>query len=365
MGTSGTMTGTGLAIKKLQPHVHRVGVTTQPGDRVPGPRSEALLAPVTFPWRESIDAMEWVGSRDAYTLSLKLCRHGLLVGPSSGFNLQGLHQHLGRYKEEGRLDSLRHPTRGDGLINAVFICCDGPYQYIDEYWNKVDASEFESIDDDILLDVDTHRYDDAWELDAADAISRFGLVRSNSVLETGSDVYEREHADKLFEAAIHAEDSLVSVAPSLSSRSTSLGSIFDSVTDASSISSDSQSSKPDAVPVFIDLRDQTECQPLALVHPIFSVPLDSLSAHKDTCPFSDARVLRAQWLELKPLFSKEHEGLPADLRAHLVGSDVAELDLVFLCHTGNTSRIATSIARDAGYSAWSIAGGVKSLVAAM
>ncbi len=83
MGTSGTMTGTGLAIKKLQPHVHRVGVTTQPGDRVPGPRSEALLAPVTFPWRDSIDAMEWVGSRDAYTLSLKLCRHGLLVGPSS------------------------------------------------------------------------------------------------------------------------------------------------------------------------------------------------------------------------------------------------------------------------------------------
>jgi cysteine synthase len=36
MGTAGTMTGTGLALKRLMPRVTRVGVTTQPGDRVPG-----------------------------------------------------------------------------------------------------------------------------------------------------------------------------------------------------------------------------------------------------------------------------------------------------------------------------------------
>lgn len=64
-------------------------VCTAAGDRVPGPRSFALLAPVEFPWRDSVDAIEEVGSKDAFSLSLQLCREGLICGPSSGFNLQG------------------------------------------------------------------------------------------------------------------------------------------------------------------------------------------------------------------------------------------------------------------------------------
>jgi cysteine synthase len=64
-------------------------VCTAAGDRVPGPRSFALLAPVEFPWRDSVDAVEEVGSKDAFGLSLQLCREGLICGPSSGFNLQG------------------------------------------------------------------------------------------------------------------------------------------------------------------------------------------------------------------------------------------------------------------------------------
>jgi cysteine synthase len=64
-------------------------VCTAAGDRVPGPRSLALLDPVQFPWRDSIDAVEEVGSKDAFSLSLQLCREGLICGPSSGFNLQG------------------------------------------------------------------------------------------------------------------------------------------------------------------------------------------------------------------------------------------------------------------------------------
>ncbi len=56
---------------------------------MPGPRSLSLLGPVEFPWRDSIDAMEEVGSKEAFSLSLRLSREGLISGPSSGFNLQG------------------------------------------------------------------------------------------------------------------------------------------------------------------------------------------------------------------------------------------------------------------------------------
>ena len=360
MGTSGTMTGTGIAIKKLNPHVHRVGVTTQPGDRVPGPRSEALLAPVIFPWRDSIDAMEWVGSKDAYTLSLKLCRNGLLVGPSSGFNLQGLLQHLGKLKEEGRLDSLRHPARGDGLINAVFLCCDGPFQYIDEYPDKVGASEFPEIEDDILLDVDKYRYDDAWELLATDAVSRFDLQLCQAQARLNE--YKTEQEGKLIDSAVDLTASGMS-SPSISSRSTSLGSLFESTTLSSPATSGPPSPTSGSRTIVIDLRDRAD--QIALRQPVFSVPLASLAAHRDTCPFTDAKVLREQWLELNPLFSAQHEGLPADLRAQLTCASAKELDVVFLCYNGNTSRIATSIARNAGYNAWCIAGGSVALAATL
>lgn len=67
----------------------RASVCTAAGDRVPGPRSYALMSPVQFPWRDAIDTMEEVGSAESYSLSLALSREGLVCGPSSGFNLQG------------------------------------------------------------------------------------------------------------------------------------------------------------------------------------------------------------------------------------------------------------------------------------
>jgi cysteine synthase len=89
MGTAGTMTGTGMFFKDAKPSVTRVGVCTAPGDRVPGPRSFALMAPVEFPWRQAVDHLEEIGGEDAYTMSMKLSREGLICGPSSGFALQG------------------------------------------------------------------------------------------------------------------------------------------------------------------------------------------------------------------------------------------------------------------------------------
>ncbi|KAH8731929.1 tryptophan synthase beta subunit-like PLP-dependent enzyme [Phaeosphaeriaceae sp. PMI808] len=177
MGTAGTMTGLGQYFKHAKPSVKRLGVSTKQGDRVPGPRSFALLAPVEFPWRDSVDAIEEVGSQDAFSLSLQLCREGLIAGPSSGFNLQGLLNYIGKRKAAGDLFEL---AGSDGLVQCAFICCDLPYQYIDEYFDKVSSEEFHPIKNENLAAVDLYRYDEAWELQPTEAISQYSQHDSAS-----------------------------------------------------------------------------------------------------------------------------------------------------------------------------------------
>ncbi|GIZ41546.1 hypothetical protein CKM354_000484600 [Cercospora kikuchii] len=168
MGTSGTMTGLGTYFKQAKPSVFRLGVVTAAGDRVPGPRSYALLAPVEFPWKEAIDHVEHVGSHDSFALSLELCRNGLLCGPSSGFNLKGLFNLLEKRKADGTLSNLRAE---DGLVHSVFLCCDLPYQYMQEYFDKLGPQSFPPITNEHLTKVDLYRYDEAWELSPTTALS--------------------------------------------------------------------------------------------------------------------------------------------------------------------------------------------------
>lgn len=170
MGTSGTMTGLGQYFKNNKPSVTRLGVCTAAGDRVPGPRSLALLGPVEFPWRDSVDFIEEVGSKDAFNLSLQLCREGLICGPSSGFNLQGLLSFLQKRKDAGTLKYLAGST---GLIDCAFICCDLPYQYVDEYFDKLGDKAFHPIHNQNLTTVDLYRYDEAWELNPTQALESF------------------------------------------------------------------------------------------------------------------------------------------------------------------------------------------------
>ncbi|KAK3396824.1 tryptophan synthase beta subunit-like PLP-dependent enzyme [Sordaria brevicollis] len=170
MGTSGTMTGLGTYFKEAKPSVYRVGVCTAPGDRVPGPRSHALLAPVQFPWKSAVDHIEEVGSHDSFSLSLNLCREGIVCGPSSGFNLKGLYQFIGKRKAEGSLAEL---AGEDGEIHCVFLCCDLPYQYIDDYFDKLGAEDFPKIHNEHLAKVDLYRYDDKWEKEPAHALDLF------------------------------------------------------------------------------------------------------------------------------------------------------------------------------------------------
>ncbi|WPH01866.1 Pyridoxal-phosphate dependent enzyme-like protein 5 [Acrodontium crateriforme] len=181
MGTSGTMTGIGTFFRDNKPSVKNVAVCTAAGQRVPGPRSKALMGPVEFPWKAAVDTIEEVGEIDSYTLSMQLSREGLVCGPSSGFNLQGLYQYLAKQKEANTLDSLRNE---DGEIHCVFLCCDLPYQYMSEYFSKLPQDVFPRIRNENLVNVDTYRYDEAWELDGLDAIVRaYGSIQNDLAAE--------------------------------------------------------------------------------------------------------------------------------------------------------------------------------------
>jgi hypothetical protein len=55
---------------------------------------------------------------------------------------------LEKRKQTGTLAELAGP---DGLVHCVFICCDLPYQYIGEYFSKLEAEKFHPIKNEVSL----------------------------------------------------------------------------------------------------------------------------------------------------------------------------------------------------------------------
>lgn len=295
MGTSGTMTGLGTYFKDNKASVVRVGVCTAAGDRVPGPRSYALMSPVTFPWRNAIDAMEEVGSKESYTLSLALSREGLVCGPSSGFNLQGLYQFIEKRKAAGTLSEL---TDQNGEINCVFLCCDLPYQYINEYFDKLDESQFQPIVNHKLTAVDLYRYDEAWELQVSEAINRFF--------------------------------------------------------DLSQLTATAHLPAPKPASLVLDLREPSDFADWHLPG-AFNIPMRTV-ARGTPSPFADAATLEAQWRELDDFFARQVE------RCMLPGMvSLRERRALLVCYDGDAARVATSVLRAKGVEADSIAGGAAAV----
>ncbi|KAL2219222.1 tryptophan synthase beta subunit-like PLP-dependent enzyme [Thermoascus aurantiacus ATCC 26904] len=315
MGTSGSMTGTGRYLKSQKPSIFCVGVCTAPGDRVPGPRSYALLAPVEFPWREAVDTVEEVTSFDAFRLSLDLIREGILCGPSSGFNLKGLFQFLEKRKAAG---TLRDLAGEDSEIHCVFLCCDLPYQYVQEYFDKLGETYFRPIINENLIGVDSHRYDEAWEIPPEDALSKLYASPKGSDVET--------YQDYVKSAASESSPNGNGVLESVDLRGARL--------------------KQDMV--LLDLRTERSYNdwhlPGSTHFPISSLKEDTVS------PFSDSSVLRAQWLELENIFKKREADKDHDSK-----------QVVLVDYDGDTARVATSILRAKGVEAWSMRGGLKQL----
>lgn len=109
---------------------------------MPGPREFSLMDEVKFPYKAAMDGLEEVGSTESYSLSLDLTRQGIVCGPSSGFTLQGLFQRLEKMKNKGELSKL---AGENGEINCVFICSDLPYQYLNEYFDKLGPEKFQPL----------------------------------------------------------------------------------------------------------------------------------------------------------------------------------------------------------------------------
>ncbi|KAI1826116.1 tryptophan synthase beta subunit-like PLP-dependent enzyme [Xylaria intraflava] len=294
---------TGPQILKQLPEINLIcagmgtSVCTAAGDRVPGPRSYALLAPVEFPWKQATDHIEHVGSYDSYSLSLDLCRQGIVCGPSSGFNLKGLFQYIEKCKSNGSLANLAGP---DGEIHCVFLCCDLPYQYIDEYYDKLEAQKFPPIKNEELVKVDKYRYDEAWERDCTNALPDFFEVK---------DLFGLIYGLRL------------SATPSLQ----------DMLAPKANVS-------------IIDLR-----QPLdfAANHLPGSVNLPIAHAG-DGSPFSDVAVMTDVWTRLENTFSNPDEDLLPLIQNKRI---------LLLCYDGDSARVATSVLRAKGHVAESVRGG--------
>ncbi|KAI5865201.1 tryptophan synthase beta subunit-like PLP-dependent enzyme [Durotheca rogersii] len=306
MGTSGTMTGLGTFFKGAKPSVFRLGVCTAAGDRVPGPRSFALLSPVEFPWKAAVDHIEEVGSHDSFSLSLTLCREGIICGPSSGFNLRGLFQFIETYKTAGKLGTI---AGADGEIHCVFLCCDLPYQYIDEYFDKLGPEYFPSISNKELSKVDLYRYDDAWEKEAAVIILQYFNVNPT---------WARGELLRTSQLAIGGTNAGVLA-----------------LKDGKTI---------------VDLRNRVNFEKFNIPGSV-SLPLVEPSSPS---PFAQPAVLEALWLKLEDSFTAIQDGKLSEMRGK---------QILVLCYDGDSSRVATSILRAKGYEADSVRGGFMALCA--
>lgn len=140
LGTTGSAVGISKFLKEKNGNIEILGVVRVPNNPVPGVRTQGLLKEIAFGWKGAVDHTEEIGSIESFKKSLELCRHGLMVGPSSGFALAGLLKHLEKQNLE----------KGGERI-AVFICPDSPFPYIDEYFEYLGPRYFPSIENEHLL----------------------------------------------------------------------------------------------------------------------------------------------------------------------------------------------------------------------
>lgn len=213
------------------------------------------------------------------------------------------------------MSSLRGP---DGLVHAVFLCCDLPYQYVDEYHeilgeryfapiinevgSSLDTASMKLIDVKNLFDVDRYTYSSEWELTPTQCAEKIGVeLRPLRTLEaTRSTLHTQGRSMKI-----------------------------------------------------VDLRSAQDFATHRITGSS-NLPLDSLSL-SFASPFADANVMESQWKELNRLFSKTDNTTGGAI-------DLGDLRQVLLvCYTGDTSRVGTSILRAKGIVAFSLKEGMLGL----
>ena len=141
LGTTGTLLGTSEYLRSVSKTVRIAGVVRAPNNAVPGVRTKNGLDEVAFGWQDVLtDALVTVNERESFEKSLAMIRHGLLVGPSTGFAYAGALKQLELMKQAKDLEQLRGG-------NIVFVAPDTMFPYVDEYLSVLDVSYFGKIDD--------------------------------------------------------------------------------------------------------------------------------------------------------------------------------------------------------------------------
>lgn len=141
LGTTGSLCGIARALKK-KTEARCIGVARKPNNPVPGPRTLNLLKMIDFDWQQQTDDVVEEGTVHAYDQSMRLCRAGILAGPSTGLALAGLLKYLRREKLKNDFAGLKN---GRPEINCVILACDLPFLYLDEYFKYLPRKRFPKI----------------------------------------------------------------------------------------------------------------------------------------------------------------------------------------------------------------------------
>ncbi|RDL35206.1 uncharacterized protein BP5553_07137 [Venustampulla echinocandica] len=305
VGTGGCITGTGVYLKSQKKSVKVVGVCNVFGDPTPGPRHFPGFESSRFPWRDTIDTFESVASMDSYDMSMQMSRRGIICGPSSGEALCGLIQYLQKIKDEGNLQDLADNSSRE--ISCVFICCDLPYQYMDGYFQKLQDEKFPPIMNEILLKCDQDRYDERWELTPEEAV----LAVSRKIKDNQGPLRRSCNRQSCRERA-------------------------------------SCRSYRRTQPTVLDIRQGSDFRK-GHIQGSISSPLKNLSEMTEDV-FGDPNAIYLHWGNLKSKF---------DLEGHRIGSKHSPV--LILCYDGDISRLATSMLRGRGYTAFGVQGGFPAL----
>lgn len=127
-------------LKEQNEDIKSVWIVRKPNNPIPWPRTRNLLNQIDFYWEEYVDYMEYVWTVDSYKYSLMLSRNGILWWPSSWMNLKWLIQYI-----RWNMENIKKIIDTNWEYKCVFVCCDTPLPYIDEYFKYLSEDNFPKI----------------------------------------------------------------------------------------------------------------------------------------------------------------------------------------------------------------------------
>ncbi|GKT54172.1 cysteine synthase K/M:Cysteine synthase B [Colletotrichum tofieldiae] len=341
------------------------------GDPTPGPRHFYGFHTCGFPWKGTVDSQQEVSSADAYRMSMKLSREGIIAGPSSGEALHGLLDYIAEAKSNGKLQGLADAATGE--TSCVFTCSDLPYQYLDGYFQKLAKDDFSPIENEvrtlsmevpssfrgrqltkvllafqILLSCDQDRHDERWILDpqrAADMLNtRYPSSSGKEDEAYGTQISERSVQNRVAKSKSGNKGGFIGWV-----KTCFMG--IEPPGEASSLEGFVQQSL-----VVLDLRSARDFL-RRHIKGAHQMSLDTLcpGAAAGVDLFGDADAVYKVWTNLQILLG---EPRTADVLGNVKRHGTPVL---VLCYNGEVSRLATSLLRANGVEALSVRGGTDEL----